>query len=98
MENKTFTKYVVEKSILNGCIILADYIWKPEHEDTPFYDFCISLLTEIFEDYQKSYDETKTLLDAIQEIVYVSKAIEYHAMVKGEKENEKRQASASVFD
>lgn len=98
MENKTFTKYVIGKNILNGCIILADYVWKPENESEAFYDFCLALFKEIFEDYQKQYNETDTLLDAIQEIVYVSRTRGYHAMMEGEKENEKRQASASVFD
>lgn len=98
MKNMTFIAYAVEKNILNGCIILADYVWKPENESEVFYDFCLTLFKEIFEDYQKQYNETETLLDAIQEIVYVSRTMEYHARLEGEKENEKRQASASVFD
>lgn len=98
MKNKTFIKYLVEKNILSGCIVLADFVWQPENESESFYDFCINLLQEIFIDYQKQYSETETLLDAIQEIVHVSRTIEYHAKLEGEKENEKREASASVFD
>lgn len=98
MKNITFIAYAVEKNILDGCIVLADYVWQPEHERESFYDFCINLLQEIFTDYQKQYSETETLLDAIQEIIFVSRTREYHARKEGERENEKREASASVFD
>ncbi len=97
MKNITFIAYAVEKNILDGCIVLADYVWQPENEAETFYDFCLTLFKEIFEDYQKQYNETETLLDAIQEIVYVSRTREYHAKMKGEKEREKREANSLVF-
>ena len=98
MKNITFIAYAVEKNILDGCIVLADYVWQPEHEADTFYDFCLTLFKEIFEDYQKQYNETETLLDAIQEIVYVSRTREYYAIMEGEKEREKRQADSLVFE
>lgn len=97
MKNITFIAYTVEKNILDGCIVLADYVWQPENEVETFYDFCLTLFKEIFEDYQKQYNETETLLDAIQEIVYVSRTREYHAKMEGEKEREKREANSLVF-
>lgn len=98
MKNLTFIGYIIEKNILDGCIVLANYIWQPQNEDTPFYNFSISLLNEIFEDYKKTNSETGTLLDAIQEIVYVSQTIEKHAREQGVKEHKKRQANSFVCE
>ena len=98
MKNLTFIEHVAEKGNLKGCIVLADYIWNPKNENTEFYDFAYCLLGEIFKDYNKKYNATETLLDAIQEVVYVSRTIERHAAEQGERENEKRQADSFVLE
>lgn len=98
MKNLTFVEYLVTINSLEGCIILAEHIWNPyNNEDEPFWDFCYSLLGEIFSDYRKEYDETEDLLHGIEEIVYVSKMIEKQAWEKGRKEREKREANTPVY-
>ena len=98
MKNLTFIEHVIEKGNLKGCIVLADYIWNPENENTEFYDFAYCLLGEIFKDYNKKYNATETLLDAIQEVVYVSRTIKRHAEKQGEKEREERQTNSLIFE
>ena len=98
MKNLTFVEYISALDMLKGCIILAECVWNPNNEDTPFWDFCYTLLGDIYEDYKKEYDTTKTLLNAIQDIVYVSDVIERQAEIKGEKEREERQANSFVLE
>lgn len=98
MKNLTFVEYLAALNILDDCIILAEYLWQPTNEDNAFWDFCHNMLSVIYEDYRKEYDETETLLLGIQDIVYVSRVIEKQAEEKGRKEREKREASASLFE
>lgn len=99
MKNLTFVEYLITIDSLKGCIILAEYLWQPDkNEDSPFWDFCYSLLGEIFEEYRKQYNETETLLQAIQEVVYISRMIEKQAEEEGRKERAKREASASLYE
>lgn len=98
MKNLTFVEYISTLDMLKGCIILAEYLWNPDSEDTPFWDFCYTLLNDIYEDYRKEYNATETLLNGIQDIVYVSNVIERQAIRQGEKEREERQANSFILE
>lgn len=99
MKNLTFVEYLVTIDSLEGCIILAEYLWKPDrNEDSPFWDFCYTLLGEIFSDYRKEYDETEDLLHGIEEVVYVSRMLEKQAWERGQKYREEREANSLVYE
>lgn len=98
MKNLTFVEYLVTIDSLEGCIILAEYLWKPgKNEDSSFWDFCYSLLGEIFEEYRKQYNETEDLLHGIEEVVYVSRMLEKQAWERGRKYREEREANTPVY-
>lgn len=97
MKNLSFIEYIATLDILESCIILAEHLWNPEFEDTPFWDFCYNLFTVIYEDYRKEYDETESLVQAIEDTVYVGKIIEKKAVERGRKYLAEREADSPIF-
>lgn len=97
MENLTFVEYVAECVNLEGCIILAELVY-PYNEDKVVYKYAHDLLEAIFYDYRQEYTKTETLLEGIQELIFIDRLIQKQAEAIGRKENEKRKADTLVFE